>query len=52
MIHKGGRCDYICEILEGDGKPLFRVTSEEDKDHPIVRDSCSGCWLYVCERVN
>ena len=53
MMVKGGKCDYTCEILEGNqGKPLFRVTSEEDPDHPIVRESCSGCWLYVCEKVN
>jgi hypothetical protein len=53
MFVRGGRCDYKCEILQGaEGKPLFRVTSYEDLEHPITRDSCSGCWLFVCEKVN
>jgi len=29
-----------------------RVTSAEDPDHPIVRDSSTGCWVYICNRVN
>lgn len=47
MFTKGKRCQYTCEILEGsDGKPLFKVTSEEDVDNPIIKNSCTGCWVY------
>jgi hypothetical protein len=52
MFHKDTRCEYICEILEGDGKPIFKVTSSEDPDHPIIRDSSTGCWIYICKKVN
>ena len=46
MFTKGKRCQYTCEILEGsDGKPLFKVTSEEDVDNPIIKNSCTGCWV-------
>jgi hypothetical protein len=30
MFKKGVRCKYRCEILEGDGKPVYKVISEED----------------------
>jgi hypothetical protein len=49
MYNKGQKCEYTCEILEGsDGKPLYSLTSEEDPEHPIVRDSSTGCWVHVC----
>lgn len=52
MFHKDVRCEYICEILEGDGRPIFKVTSSEDPDNPIIRDSSTGCWIYICKKVN
>jgi hypothetical protein len=52
MFTKGVRCNYTCEILEGDGKPIYKVTSEEEPQRPIVRDSSTGCWVYICQRVN
>lgn len=53
MFYQGQRADYTCEILEGgDGRPIYRVTSSEDPENPIVRDSSTGCWVYVCSKVN
>jgi len=53
IFEKGKRAQYTNEILEGpDGKPLYRVTSSEDPDNPIVRDSSTGCWVYICHKVN
>lgn len=53
MFNRGQRAEYTCEILEGvDNKPLYRVTCSEDPDNPIVRDSSSGCWVYICNRIN
>lgn len=52
MFTKGIRCNYTCEILEGDGKPIYKVTSEEEPHRPITRDSSTGCWVYICQRVN
>jgi hypothetical protein len=50
---RGKKANYNCEILEGaDGKPLYRVTSSEDPTNPIVRDSSTGCWVYICSKVN
>lgn len=48
MFTKGKRCQYTCEILEGnDGKPLFKVVCEEDVENPIIKSSCTGCWVIV-----
>ncbi|CAD8077937.1 unnamed protein product [Paramecium primaurelia] len=53
MFTKGKRCQYTCEILEGsDGKPLFKVTSEEDVDNPIIKNSCTGCWVHIYNKIN
>eukprot|EP00828_Plagiopyla_frontata_P047024 TRINITY_DN8581_c0_g1_i1.p1 TRINITY_DN8581_c0_g1~~TRINITY_DN8581_c0_g1_i1.p1 ORF type:complete len:386 (-),score=45.23 TRINITY_DN8581_c0_g1_i1:52-1209(-) len=53
MFTRGVRCEYTCEILEGqDNKPMYRVTSQEDPEHPIIRESSSGCWHYISSRVN
>ncbi|KAL4474706.1 hypothetical protein ABPG72_002299 [Tetrahymena utriculariae] len=53
IFHKGVRCEYTNEILEGpEGKPLYRVTSAEDPDNPIVKESSTGCWVHICQRVN
>jgi hypothetical protein len=49
MFKKGVRCEYTNEILEGaEGKPSYRVTSEEDTENPIIRESSTGCWVYIC----
>ena len=47
MFNKGVKCDYTCEILEGKDKPIYRVSSSEDPDNPIVRESSTGCWVYI-----
>jgi len=50
---KGVKCEYVNEILEGpEGKPLYRVTSSEDPENPIIKESSTGCWVYICSRVN
>ena len=49
MFHKGKRCEYTCEILEGeDGKPSYKLTSSEDPENAIIRNSSTGCWVYIC----
>lgn len=30
MMNQGGRCHYVCEILDGGHKPLYRVTPMDD----------------------
>lgn len=52
MFNKGEKAEYTCEILDGGDKPIYRVTSSEDPDNPIERDSSTGCWVYVCKKVN
>lgn len=47
----GGKADYTCEILDGGDKPSFRVTSSEDPDKPIIKESTSGCWLDIVRRI-
>lgn len=41
-------CEYHSEILDGGERPLFKVTSSEDPDNPIIKESSSSAWLVVC----
>lgn len=56
MFSPGERMQYYCEILDGGPKPLFRVTPMKDgepmEEHSIVKDSSTGCWIVICNRVN
>ena len=52
MMNLGGRCQYICEILDGGSKPMYRVTPMDDQSNPITRDSSTGCWIDICKRIN
>lgn len=52
IFHKGQRAKYRCEILEGDNRPIYKVTPEEDPENPIIKDSSTGCWVYICQKVN
>ena len=45
MFNIGERSLYTCEILDGGQKPLFKLTSHEDMDNPIIKESCTGCWV-------
>lgn len=47
----GGRAEYTCEILDGGEKPMFKVTSSEDPENPIMRESTSGCWLEFAKKI-
>ena len=50
------RMQYLCEILDGGSKPLFRVTPMKDgeavEELCIERDSCTGCWIVICTKIN
>jgi hypothetical protein len=37
--------------LDGGEKPMFRVTSSEDPDNPVVKESTSGCWLEFAKKI-
>lgn len=52
MFKLNERCEYLCEILDGGNAPLYKVTSSEDPDNPIVKDASSGAWIEVCRRIN
>ena len=52
MFHLGERAQYTCEILDGGLKPLYRLTSSEDPQHPIEKESSTACWIVVCKRIN
>ena len=47
MFNVGERATYYSEILDGGPKPYFKVTSEEDKNNPITKDTPTGCWVYL-----
>jgi len=42
---------YLNEILNGGGAPEFRITAEDDPQHPITGNSSSGVWAQVVRRV-
>ncbi len=52
MFHLDQRAKYTCEILDGGNKPLYKLTSSEDPNNPIIRDSSTACWSYVCNKIN
>lgn len=43
----GERSEYLCEIEDGGTKPTFKVTPMEDPEHPIIKDSSTGCWVRL-----
>ena len=46
------RAEYTCEILNGGQKPQYKVTSSEDPEHPIIKDSSTACWSVVGNAIN
>ena len=52
MINPKERGYYTCEILDGGDKPIFKLTSHDDSSNPIIKDTCTGCWIVVCNRIN
>lgn len=43
---------YTCEILDGGEKPLFKVTFENEEDNSIIKDTCTACWIIICNKIN
>ena len=52
MFSLDRRAEYTCEILNGGQKPQYKVTSSEDPDHPIIKDSSTACWSVVGNAIN
>jgi len=52
MFRLNGRCEYICEILDGGNAPLFKITCTEDPENPLIKDSSSGAWIDICKKIN
>jgi F/Y-rich N-terminus len=47
MFKLGERTQYTCEILDGGNKPLYKLTSNEDPENPIIKESSTGCWVKL-----
>lgn len=52
QLTPGQRCDYLCEIMDGGSKPMFRVTPMDDQENPITKDSSTGCWVRIVDLSN
>ena len=52
MFNLQVRAEYTCEILDGGAKPQYKLTSSEDVEHPIIRDSSTACWNVVGNAIN
>lgn len=50
MFHPGVKCEYLCEILQGNLRPVFKVTSQEDTSNPIVEDDPTTCWTQIYQK--
>jgi hypothetical protein len=48
----GKQDEYICEILDGGVKPMFKVTCSSEPSKPIIQSSSSGVWIEICKRIN
>lgn len=55
-VNPEARTKYKCEILEGEGENAgsawFRVTAEDDPDHPFEASSPSQAWKLVLDNVS
>jgi hypothetical protein len=52
MFNLQKRAEYTCEILDGGTKPQYKITSSEDVENPIIRDSSTACWNVVGNAIN
>ena len=52
MVRRNVKTEYTCEIMDGGQKPIYKVTCAENPNSPIVRDSSTGCWIYICHKIN
>jgi hypothetical protein len=52
MFKLGERAHYTSEILDGGLKPMYKLIPHEDPDHPIIKESSTGCWIVVCNKIN
>jgi histone-lysine N-methyltransferase MLL3 len=53
MTKANRRCQYICSIHEADGKPEFRITTQEEgeNENVVKANTAQGAWLQVLEAV-
>ena len=52
MFNINNKVDYLCEIIDGGNKPIFKVTSSEDISNPIIKDSPNECWYIIENAIN
>lgn len=52
MVNPNERGFYTCEILDGGERPIFKLTPHTDPENPIIKDTCTGCWIVVCNKIN
>lgn len=52
LVNPGERTQYVCEILDGGSKPLYKVTPLDDPTNSIIKDSSTGCWIEICKKIN
>ena len=52
MFNSQNRAKYTWEILKRGTKPIYKLTSSEDVEHPIVKDSLTACWIVVWSTIN
>lgn len=48
-----GRARYLCEIVEANGRPLFRVTASDHgiADECVEHETCADAWQLILTRV-
>ncbi|KAA0192146.1 Histone-lysine N-methyltransferase MLL3 [Fasciolopsis buskii] len=53
MRRPKSRARYVCEILESDGKPLFKITviDKDFEDIVFTHETCSGVWKCVLSKI-
>ena len=52
MFYKDKKCEYINEVIDNGNAPIYKLTSMEDPDNPIIREASSAAWIEVCKKVN
>jgi hypothetical protein len=52
MFKLGERTQYICEILNGGTKPLYKLTPIDNPENPIIKESSTGCWVIFLNKIS
>lgn len=49
---QGQETIYTCEILNHNGRPVYRVIAKDDPENVLIKDKPTACWSEIVKKVN